>query len=76
MYCGDVAVAHVQHSSLAKARGPAAIGQVMGNKLKLEGRFTPADMEAASGSGLAALWADLLGKWTELSTPGRERPGG
>ena len=67
VYCGDVAVAHVQHSSLAKAKGPAAIGQVMGNKLKLEGRFTPANMEAVSAAGLAALQADIRAKWAELA---------
>lgn len=67
VYCGDVAVAHVQHSSLAKAKGPAAIGQVMGNKLKLEGKFAPADLEAVSEAGLAALWADMADKWAELA---------
>jgi len=67
VYCGDVAVAHVQHSSLAKAKGPAAIGQVMGNKIKLEGKFAPADLEAVSEAGLAALWADLTAKWTRLA---------
>ena len=67
VYCGDVAVAHVQHSSLAKAKGPAAIGQVMGNKLKLEGKFAQADLMAVSEAGLAALWADMSVKWTELA---------
>jgi GT2 family glycosyltransferase len=67
VYCGDVAVAHVQHSSLAKAKGPAAIGQVMGNKLKLEGKFAPADLEAVSEAGLAALWADMAVKWAQLA---------
>lgn len=67
VYCGDVAVAHVQHSSLAKAKGPAAIGQVMGNKLKLEGKFAPEDLLAVSEAGLAALWADMAVKWAELA---------
>ncbi|MDO9633288.1 MAG: glycosyltransferase [Humidesulfovibrio sp.] len=67
VYCGDVAVAHVQHSSLAKAKGPAAIGQVMGNKLKLEGKFAQAELEVVSGAGLAALWADMAAKWAELA---------
>ncbi|MDO9081713.1 MAG: glycosyltransferase [Humidesulfovibrio sp.] len=67
VYCGDVAVAHVQHSSLAKAKGPAAIGQVLGNKIKLEGLFAPADMEAVAQAGQAALWADLAAKWAELA---------
>ena len=67
VYCGDVAVAHVQHSSLARAKGPAAIGQVLGNKLKLEGKFAPDELTAVSQTGLAALWADLAAKWTELA---------
>jgi len=67
VYCGDVAVAHVQHSSLAKAKGPGAIGQVMGNKLKLEGKFAEAELAAVSGAGLAALWADMAAKWAQLA---------
>ncbi|MBU1228680.1 MAG: glycosyltransferase [Proteobacteria bacterium] len=67
VYCGDLAIAHVQHSSLAKAKGPAAIGQVMGNKIKLEGMFAQADLDAVSRSGLAALWADLAAKWSDLA---------
>ncbi len=65
-YCGDVEVAHVQHSSLARAKGPAAMGQVFGNKIKLEGKFTRADMEGAARRGLDALWADLEAKWAAL----------
>lgn len=66
-YCGDVTVAHVQHSSLAKARSPAAMGQVLGNKIKLEGKFTRADMEGAARRGLDLLWADLAAKWSALA---------
>lgn len=66
-YAGDVAVAHVQHSSLAKAKGPAAMGQVFGNKIKLEGKFSQADMDGAARRGLQALWADMAAKWGELS---------
>ncbi len=66
-YAGDVAVAHVQHSSLAKAKGPAAMGQVFGNKIKLEGKFSQADMDGAARRGLEALWADMAAKWGELS---------
>lgn len=70
VYCGDVEVAHVQHSSLAKAKGPAAMGQVFGNKIKLEGKFTRADMEGAARRGLDALWADLEAKWAALGQAG------
>ncbi len=67
VYAGDVAVAHVQHSSLAKAKGPAAMGQVFGNKIKLEGRHGREEMDAVFRAGLAALWADLRDKWRDMS---------
>lgn len=66
VYAGDVAVAHVQHSSLAKAKGPAAMGQVFGNKIKLEGKHVREDVDAAFRAGLDALWADLSRKWRVL----------
>ncbi|MBI5518690.1 MAG: glycosyltransferase [Desulfovibrio sp.] len=66
VYAGDVAIAHVQHSSLAKAKGPAAMGQVFGNKIKLEGKHTRESMDAAFRAGLAALWDDLAAKWGRL----------
>lgn len=66
VYAGDVAVAHVQHSSLAKAKGPAAMGQVFGNKIKLEGRHGRQEMDAVFRAGLHALWDDLRGKWRDL----------
>jgi len=67
MYAGDVAVAHVQHSSLAKAKGPAAMGQVFGNKIKLEGKYAREGVDAAFRAGLDALWDDLGRKWRLLS---------
>lgn len=67
VYAGDVAIAHVQHSSLAKAKGPAAMGQVFGNKVKLEGKHTREAMDAAFRAGLSALWDDLAAKWPRLA---------
>jgi len=67
VYAGDVAIAHVQHSSLAKAKGPAAMGQVFGNKIKLEGKHGREEIDAAFRVGLESLWADLAGKWRALS---------
>lgn len=67
VYAGDVAVAHVQHSSLAKAKGPAAMGQVFGNKIKLEGKHRREAMDAVFRAGLEALWDDLGRKWRRLS---------
>jgi len=66
-YAGDVAIAHVQHSSLAKAKGPAAMGQVFGNKIKLEGKYAREAVDAAFRAGLDALWDDLGRKWRALS---------
>ena len=67
VYRGDLAIAHVQHSSLAKAKGPAAIGQILGNKIKLEGKFAPAALMAVFEAGQAALWADLSAKWADMA---------
>lgn len=66
VYAGDVAVEHVQHSSLAKAKGPAAMGQVLGNKIKLEGKYTQQEIDGAARRGLQALRADMLRKWAQL----------
>lgn len=66
VYAGDVAIAHVQHSSLAKAKGPAAMGQIFGNKIKLEGKHPREAMDAAFRAGLASLWDDLGRKWRVL----------
>lgn len=41
-YHGLVKVRHVGHSSLAKAASSAQIGQILGNKIKLEGLFDEA----------------------------------
>lgn len=66
VYAGDLAIAHVQHSSLAKAKGAAAMGQVFGNKIKLEGKYAQAEIDAAARRGLEALRADMARKWAEL----------
>ncbi len=68
VYAGDVAVAHVQHSSLARAKSAAATGQVLGNKIKLEGKHGGGEMARLHHAGLAALWDDLARKWRELGS--------
>lgn len=45
-YQGSLAVQHVGHSSLAKAKTPAAVGHIYGNKKKLEGRYEDAEVVA------------------------------
>jgi len=66
VYAGDVVVEHVQHSSLARAKGPAAMGQVLGNKMKLEGKYTQVEVDGAARRGLDALHTDMKRKWAEL----------
>ena len=66
-YLGDVAVRHVQHSSLAKAKSMAQVAQVLGNKIKLEGMFTKDEVRSLAESGLDRLWNDLAAKVADLS---------
>lgn len=66
-YAGDVAIRHVQHSSLARAKGLTAMAQVFGNKIKLEGLYSEADVRTLAEAGLARGWDDLAGKWRELA---------
>lgn len=65
-YAGTLAVGHVQHSSLARARTPAAVGQVVGNKIKLECLYDEATMRQLAEGNLAGLWADYLSKERDL----------
>lgn len=67
LYAGDLAVAHVQHSSLAKASTAAAVGQVLGNKVKLECLYSREQIQGLAEDGLARLWEDLAAKERELS---------
>ena len=67
LYAGDLAVAHVQHSSLAKAGTAAAVGQVVGNKVKLECLYSREQIQGLAEDGLARLWEDLGAKERELS---------
>lgn len=67
LYAGDVAVAHVQHSSLAKASTSAAVGQVIGNKVKLECLYTREQIQPLAEAGLTRLWDDLEAKERELA---------
>jgi GT2 family glycosyltransferase len=66
LYAGDLAVGHVQHSSLAKARTLSGVAQVFGNKIKLEGKYGKAEVRGLAERTLAALWTDLAAKWAML----------
>ena len=59
LYVGGLAVRHVQHSSLAKSKTARQIGQVMGNKLKLDTKYTDEELIRLGQQNRALLWHDL-----------------
>ncbi len=67
LYDGTVSIGHVQHSSLAKASSAAAVGQVAGNKVKLECLYTREQVQGLAEGGLTRLWDDLAAKERELA---------
>ncbi len=67
IYAGDLAVRHVQHSSLAKATSAKAMAQVFGNKIKLEGKFERKQIQTLAQGGLDRLWEDYKVKWNRLT---------
>ena len=62
VYDGSVRVAHEQASSLAKAKTPAQVAHILGNKIKLETKFTDEDVERLWRENLDVLKRDLLDK--------------
>ena len=65
-YAGDLAIRHVQHSSLAKAKSGSQTQLVMANKRKLDTKFDPADIRALAARNLETAWDDLTAKHTFL----------
>lgn len=59
LYAGDLAIRHVQHSSLAKSKTARQIGQVMGNKFKLDTKYSDEELARLANANRALLWADL-----------------
>jgi len=59
LYVGGLAVRHVQHSSLAKSKTAKQIGQVMGNKLKLDTKYSDEELIRLGQQNRALLWHDL-----------------
>jgi len=59
LYVGGLAVRHVQHSSLARSKTARQIGQVMGNKLKLDTKYPDEELIRLSRHNRALLWNDL-----------------
>ncbi len=69
VYDGTVRVAHMQGSSLAKARTPAQVAQVVGNKIKLEHMVADADMERLWRENQELLGRDLAARDADLPRP-------
>ncbi|WP_051694138.1 glycosyltransferase [Desulfohalovibrio reitneri] len=63
---GSLAVPHVGHSSLAKSQSPTAVGNVLGNRVKLEGLFTDQQLRDLAEDDMRRAWADLRKKLDEL----------
>lgn len=59
VYAGGLAVRHVQHSSLAKARTVKQIGHVMGNKFKLDTRYSDEELVRLARENSSMLAAHL-----------------
>ncbi|QJB57152.1 glycosyltransferase family 2 protein [Pseudodesulfovibrio sp. zrk46] len=59
LYTGSLAIRHVQHSSLAKSQTSKQIGHVMGNKFKLDTKYTDDELATLASSTIVRLWADF-----------------
>lgn len=62
VYAGDLAIRHVQHSSLAKSQNAKQVGHVMGNKFKLDTKYTDEELINLGTENKARLWTDLQAK--------------
>jgi GT2 family glycosyltransferase len=73
LYAGTLAVKHVQHSSLARSQTTRQIGHVMGNKLKLDTKYSDDELAALGRENSRLLWDDLQARHAFLIdrlTPG------
>ena len=59
VYTGGLAVRHVQHSSLAKSQTVRQIGHVMGNKFKLDAKYSDEQLIKLGEDNKDRLWDDL-----------------
>ncbi|MUM76290.1 glycosyltransferase [Pseudodesulfovibrio sp. F-1] len=66
LYAGNLAVRHVQHSSLAKAQTLRQTGHVMGNKLKLDTKHSDEELAGLARDTSRMLWDDLAAKHDTL----------
>ncbi|EGB16482.1 glycosyl transferase family 2 [Pseudodesulfovibrio mercurii] len=67
LYVGGLAVRHVQHSSLAKSQTARQIGMVMGNKLKLNTKYSDEELARLGWENRTRLWTDLEQKARALA---------
>ncbi|KHK00784.1 glycosyltransferase family 2 protein [Desulfovibrio sp. TomC] len=63
VYAGTLAVAHHQHAGPGQARSPAAVGQLLGARTKLDGLFPREQMLVAAGRDLDTAWESLENGW-------------
>jgi GT2 family glycosyltransferase len=66
VYAGGLAVRHVQHSSLAKSQTARQIDHVMGNKFKLDTKYSDEELAGLARGNAARLKADLEAKHASL----------
>lgn len=66
LYAGQLAIGHVQRSSLRQADSPAQVAHVLGNKIKLEGKYDDASLDALIAGNFELAWKDLLCKHAAL----------
>lgn len=66
LYAGTLAVRHVQHSSLARAQTLRQTGHIMGNKLKLDTKYSDEELAALARDTTRLLWDDLETKHAAL----------
>ncbi|MHC1790846.1 glycosyltransferase [Solidesulfovibrio sp.] len=67
VYAGTLAVAHHQHAGPGQARSPAAVGQLLGARAKLDGFFSHEEMTVAAARDLDTAWETLEAGWERLS---------
>jgi GT2 family glycosyltransferase len=65
-YAGDLAIDHIQHSSLAKSQSLQSIGHIFGNKIKLEGKYDLDQISSLQKRVSKRLEADLACAEEEL----------
>jgi hypothetical protein len=66
IYAGQLAVRHIQHSSLAKAATTKSMAQIFGNKIKLEGLFGRDELNFMANRDVSELWQDMHRRLKEI----------